>query len=153
MNDQSNPATTTDLEVIDVTPEPPQEPELEREDKFIRNLAVCHTVREAALLAGYSETVAKTTIYSKLKSRAFQDKLREHYKGTAASYLPQIASLEGKALKHLDSNIEDLPKFAHTLKQIKQSAGVLSQDSVPGINLVKIDNIQVLMATMQEDKE
>lgn len=118
---------------------------LSKEEKLIRNLSIYKSPQKAAREAGYSESFASSTVYVKIKKPSFQKKIRDFYNGLAAFQLPIISQIERKALEHLIDNVGDVPKFSNTLKQIKQSAGVLTPDNVSHITLINIDKAQLLM--------
>jgi len=122
-----------------------------KEDKLIRNLFLYKTVYEAAIKAGYTEYTAKSTIYTKLKNERFKNKIREYAVSNDLMSLPKIAYIEEQVLDHLVKNPLDLPKYAQTLKQKKQIAGILGQDVAPApvvINIKAIERIQIATADM-----
>jgi len=100
----------------------------DREQRFIENLATRKSIKQAAIDAGYSIGYASGDIYHKVKSPKFISKLRSHYNGVAASLLPSIINAEAKVIDIVAADPEQLPKFRHTLRELKQSAGVLSPD-------------------------
>ncbi len=130
-----------------------QEVVLSNQERLVLNLATCPNVHDAGIASGYSEAYSTGPIYKLLKSETFQAKLRNHYRGSAASFLPFIQAIELKALNHVNGDITQLPKFSRTLKELKQAAGVLSQDSAPGVVLVKVQSIQNVMLNVQQGKE
>ena len=126
-----------------------------REDKLIRNLYICKTVYEAAILAGYSENTAKSTIYTKLKNERFKNKIRDYAISNDLLSLPKIAYIENQILNHLMENPLDTPKYSQTLKQKKKVAGILGED-VPQapqvINIKSIEKVQVMVTDMLKQR-
>ena len=122
-----------------------------KEDKLIRNLFLCKTVYEAAILAGYSENTAKSTIYTKLKRERVKNKIREYAITNDLLSLPKIAYIEEQILDHLVKNPLDTPKYAQTLKQKKKIAGILGGDdhqTPQVINIKSIEKVQIAVADM-----
>jgi len=114
--EKSLPADTSDLVSTD------------RETLFIQYLSQCPTVRQAALKAGYSESYSVGHVHDKLSDVKFLEKVKDYYNGHATVLLPRIIGAEEKAVELVLGNPELLPKFRHTLKELKQSAGVLTPD-------------------------
>ena len=102
----------------------------EIEEAFIANLAKYPTPRQAAEAAGYSTLYSKGIMTHKTKSKRFMDKLRAYYNGNAAMLLPNIIRAEAKAVELVNQDVSLLPKYRQTLKELKQSAGVLQQEAV-----------------------
>lgn len=126
-----------------------QEPS--REEKFIRNLSICKTVKEAGILAGYSEGYATGPIYQRLKTESFQNKIRDFYKGNAAAFLPRISVIEQNVIDECVKDVDKVPKLAAMLKQIKQAAGVLAQEA-PTAPTININELKVLITQAIPDK-
>lgn len=116
-----------------------------REQEFIRNLAVCKSRAEAARLAGYSESYITGTLYKKFKSKQFQDKIKKYYNGNAHTLLPKILEAERKVVDLVNEDVEKLPKFRHTLKEIKQTTGLLESDDKPRVPTIKIGSVKNLL--------
>jgi hypothetical protein len=127
----------------DIEPEPAK-PDME--DLFTRNLFLYPTIKEAALAAGYSESSAESTVYTKMKSSKFQDKVREYAKEHDLLNIPRILSIEDKVLSHLEDNPLDIGKFKDTIKQKKTIAGLLKQeDQGTKTILVNVKYLQNMM--------
>ena len=101
-----------------------------KQDLFIEYLSTCETVKEAALAAGYSESYATKTIYSRMKSHKFADRIRERYNGHAVTLLPKLANIDTAIINHLADNPLDAPKYKDTQQRILQVAGVLQDTPV-----------------------
>ena len=119
--------------------------DMPKQDKLIILLPHCESVKQAALLAGYSESTARGSIHTLIKTPAFQSKLREHYNGQAHMLLPSILRVEQNVVKACLDDVNCVPKFQHTLKQIKQSTSVLQPDPGHGNVTINVGNIQDLM--------
>jgi len=127
-----------------LTPEVIPDAVVDREQLFINNLATHANQREAAIAAGYSPTYAATSISLKFKSERFMAKLRDYYKGNAALLLPKIMATEAKVVDLVYDDPGELPKHRQTLKELKQSASVLSSDQgqvQPVLHITSIRNL------------
>jgi len=122
-----------------------------REERFIECLSYFKDERVAALHAGYSETTAGNIRNWKLNDPKFIAKLRTRYNGSAAMLLPRILAVESKAVELVNDDPTLLPKFRHTLKELKQSAGVLQPDAEAGQPVIQITNIRSMVLQMQEE--
>ena len=123
-----------------------------REGRFIRNLFIYKTVNEAALDAGYSPNTAKAYIYTKIKQNKFQEKVRQYAIENDLMALPKIAYIENKVLDHLVENPLDLPKYIHTVKQKKQTAGILGHEMPkPQPPTINIKELRVFMEPFSPD--
>ena len=120
------------------------------EDRFISYLSTCKTIRAAGIKAGYSESYSKTNLCDKFKNQAFLNKLKTYYNGYSASLLPKILHAESKVVDIVLNDPEKLPKFSRTLKELKQSAGVLQQDQAPGSVMINIENMQNILKKVHE---
>ena len=116
-----------------------------REQKFIRNLFICSSIQEAGLKAGYSANTSKSTLYVKIRSPRFQQKVRDFAIANDIMCLPRIARIEDQVLRHLEKHPLDLPKYKDTVRQKKQVAGLLNPDAQPSQPMADIRNIQQLM--------
>ena len=134
------------LPAMDVTGDP-------RESKFIEYLSIYTNPVTAAKKAGYSDTYSLNISCNKLKSQRFLNKLKAHYNGRAAALLPALQKVESKAVQYCMENPQELPKFRHTLKEIKQTAGVLAPDITTNTPTVQINGVQNLMLQIQAEKE
>lgn len=121
-----------------------------REEIFVRNLFLYPSVYEAGIQAGYTEDYAKSGLYQRLKSKKFQNKIREYAIQHDIIDLPKIAYIESKVLDHLAENPLDLPKFRHTLTEKKRIAGVLQADFGEKQPVVRIENVRNLMIRLNE---
>ena len=126
-----------------------------KEDRLIRLLSECDTVKDAALKAGYSESFANSLVYHKLKQPKFQKKLREYYVTQCHMAVPKIAKLHSKVLDYLnkDDNFKDLPKYDKTHRFILQSTGIIAGDDQPRQPVINIKNIGELSIKLQEKKQ
>jgi Arc/MetJ family transcription regulator len=125
------------------------------EEKFIRNLFLYRTVYEAAIKAGYSETTARASIYTKIKDERFKNKLREYAISNDLLSLPKISYIEEQVLNHLVKNPLDAPKHARMLREKKQIAGILGQDVAPApqvINIATIEKIQIAITEVLKSR-
>jgi len=134
------------LPAMDVTDDP-------REARLIEYLSIYTDPRKAALKAGYSQSYAYNVTSTKLKSPRFISKLKAHYNGRTTALLPAILNVESKAVQYCMENPQELPKFRHTLKEIKQTAGVLAPDITANTPTVQINGVQNLMLQIQAEKE
>ena len=160
----------TNIDTDDKTPTKIQSARNETENKFIELLFeyAGHTPTKAALEAGYSESYAKNIKWLKLRDPKFQAKIKEQYNGSATFLLPTIFKSEcdtiniaNQAVKDiqeelsltddLDKRIELsekalslLAKPSNTRKELKQAAGVLSDDKQYSQTTVNIGQIQQL---------
>ena len=134
---------------LPITINPKDNEEESREEKFIRLLAHHPSVRDAAIEAGYSPRYASTGIYTKLKTEKFLAKIRQHYKSYSAALLPKILHAESRIVDIVLESPEKIPKFRHTLKELKQSAGVLEHDNAPRAPVINIEEVQNLMLKME----
>jgi len=126
----------------------PGEP-LDREDQFIRNLATHSTQASAAIAAGYSTSYANSTICHKFRSKTFIDKLRTYYSGNAAMLLPKILSAEAQAVDLVNNDITQLPKYRHTLSELKRTSQVLAPEAVATQTTINVNDLRVLMTGAQ----
>jgi phage terminase small subunit len=123
----------------------------DQESLFIRNLFTEPSITQAALSAGYSESSAKSHIYTKLRQPKFQERIREYARThELINSVPTILRLEENALKYLADKPEQLPKFASILKQKKQIAGLLSQDVAPAQATISIGQVSNLMLNVTQ---
>jgi hypothetical protein len=124
--------------------------DLSREDLFIRLLAVYENQGDAAIAAGYSESYSKTSISEKFKSKTFLAKLKSYYNNSTYSLLPKIAKVESDVVQLVVDNPEDISKYRHTIKEIKQSAGILRADEEQRQSLVSVKNIQNILLNVHQ---
>ncbi|MDY6856726.1 MAG: hypothetical protein SWO11_18865 [Thermodesulfobacteriota bacterium] len=122
----------------------------EKEDKFLELLAECQTVREAGLRAGYSESYCSGTIYHKLKSKRFQNRLIHRYKGENAVHLAKVSRINQNVLNQLvketeEGDLRNVGKTQHVARQALQISGLLAQDGGKGQQTVNVSGVQNLM--------
>jgi hypothetical protein len=130
----------------DNLPEP-----IDRESAFLRNLFIEPSVMQAALKAGYSEAYSKGDIYTRLRTSKFQEKVREYARThELIESISVIMRLEHNALKWLQDKPQELPKYASILKQKKQIAGLLSQDTAPAQATISIGQVANLMLNVSQ---
>lgn len=123
----------------------------DQEALFIHNLFIESSITQAALKAGYSESSAKSHIYTKLRQPKFQEKIREYARvHELVNSVPTILRLEENALKYLADKPAELPKFSALIKQKKQIAGLLSQDAVPQQPMISIGSVANLMLQVSQ---
>jgi len=120
-------------------------PDDNREDRFLNNLDLYLDPTKAAIEAGYSPSYAKVLIYQRKHSEKLQAKLRNRYKLNAALTLPALTHIEASIAKHLVEEPLEAPKYNHTLKQIKQAAGVLQSDDSHSQPMINVKNAQIFM--------
>lgn len=123
-----------------------------RMDRFILFWLFGLSPNKAGLKAGYSPSYSASGLLKKLKySKTVRERIEKfaaqaplRYRQVCQMRLATIANIEGKGLKLM----EDDPKLAiekpQFLKQLKQSAGVLADDSRPGTTLVSIGTLNLL---------
>lgn len=128
------------------------EKELDQDDLLIEELIRHRKWPQAGIAAGYSETYSKHGLkYYKLKQPSFIKKLQERYNGFSNFLLFDIADIEKTIVEKCLENVDNVPKFRHTLKEIKQSAGVLKQDLEHGSQpVISIKNVRNLMLKAHE---
>ena len=117
-----------------------------REQVFIANLATCKTIKQAAIDAGYSKSYAGSDIYNKIKTDSFQALVKQHYNGYAHLLLPKLINIESQVIEHVLKNITDVPKYRHTLADIKRSTGILQPEHetrAPVINIKEVRNMML----------
>jgi hypothetical protein len=138
------------------------EPEVSesKESQFIRAYLNCHDVREAGRQAGYAESVLSSGyLYGKFKNPRFQELFRSAAIAMDYQDLAFVYSLERKALKEAaqqakdnpGSALENISKLKHTVKQKKQIAKLLGQDTPQPpqvINIQSIERVQIAMGDM-----
>lgn len=151
MNDNSN--IPKDLSIITSEPEENTLDNLPttetREDRFIRNLYIFKTPYEAAIRAGYSKNYASSGIYTKMKGKKFMEKVVQYAIENDIRSLPKIAYIENQILDYLVENPLEAPKYAHTLKQKKQIAGILGRDTPQApvtVNIKTLEKAQLMLA-------
>jgi hypothetical protein len=136
----------------DNLPDPFQAPN--REDLFIQYLFMLGNTTEAAMKAGYSATYAYTAIRKRFKDVKFLDKIREYARThELVDSIPKILKIENKCLTYLETQADpsEIPKFAAILKQKKQIAGLLQQDTTPTAPTINIKEVRNLMLNVSHN--
>jgi hypothetical protein len=147
----------------------------EIESKFIDNLFIYKSPKEAALRAGYSESYAANIKSLKLRDPKFLARIKDQYNGNATLLLPEIFQSEANSVSLSNSIIDSikdaidqapdletkielsnkalnvLAKAAPVRKELKQTAGVLATEGQTTVNMVNIESIQALIANNHDD--
>ena len=122
-----------------------------REDAFISNLFLGLTVKDAGMLAGYSDTYSQSTIHYKFNDPTFQAKLRDYAYAHNASSIPKVVNLYNRTIDILakevaNGDLDNMAKLKHIPTQILQIGKVLSPDiHAQTINLVNIESMQAII--------
>jgi len=117
---------------------------------LIENLPLYSSWAEAGIASGYSESYSKTKLKSyKLNSHKFLDKLAKYYQSGSRALLPKILAAESKVVDAVLADPEKISKFRHTLKEIKQSAGVLRTDDSPRPMMINVKAVQNILKVIQ----
>ena len=121
-----------------------------KEDAFLSLLFEGWPVKEAALKAGYSESTAISSIYSKFKTLAFQDKIRDYAVSHNARSIPKVCDLYTKTIDTLhkevsNGNLDNMAKLKHIPRQILEIGRILTPESGHGVNMVHIDSLQMIV--------
>ena len=122
-----------------------------KQKNFIDNLLTYTTLNDAALHAGYSQASASNIKSLIRQSPILTNAIKDLYTQNNIARLHDIMTIEGNVLEHCKdiNNVDNVPKHAQTLKQIKQAAGVLDIEPTAKsitININAIEKIQVAMA-------
>jgi len=140
------PVSTQKGELVEAAPQ-------SREDLFVSNLGRYRTQREAALASGYSESYARTSISEKWKSEKFLAKVRKYYHRNAVFLLPKIFNIEAMVVDLVLNNPEILPKHRHTLKELKQTAGVLQHIEAAERETINYDELRQVLSALRSEAE
>ena len=122
-----------------------------REDTFLRLIFQGIGVREAGISAGYSQRYSETGIYTKFKSDAFQQKVREFALASNSQAIPKVCDIYSRTINQLhkevgEGKLDNLGKLKHIPTQILQIGKVLSPEIHQNvINLVNIESMQTLI--------
>ena len=119
---------------------------LDKDEELIQYVDKYGSWENAALMLGYSESYSKRIKSYRLQSEKFVSKLIKYYNGRAVSLLPKIMGVESQVVNMLLKDPSLLPKFRHSLKEIKQTAGVLAQEheaKAPMINIKELRNLSL----------
>lgn len=125
----------------------------DRENKLIELLSMYKSPQEAARKAGYSEQYSRNITSNKFKSERFLNRLQQHYNGNSTLLLPLIHKAERKVVELVSDNPDDLAKHRHTIKEIKQSAGVLAPDTQPRQATINIKEVRNLMLQVHNSRQ
>jgi len=119
-----------------------------KQDKFIAALFTTPTIKEAANIAGYSQSSRTSFVYDLVKRPEFAAKLREYAIANDLQTLPIIAQIEDRCIQVVAENPEKYPKFKEIFRQKKQIAGILAQDTQPTqptVNIRTIESLQIVV--------
>jgi len=124
------------------------------ESAFIDGLTNGLPIKTAALNAGYSQNVAESAIYTKLRSPSFASKVGEYLK-TVPTARKQLALLRIPDLLDIERNILDVakadPEYAlkasKTIEREYRLAGLL-QDEQARPQVVQIGTINVIQQAL-----
>jgi len=125
----------------------------DKQQTFVDNLHHHKTLRAAAKAAGYGKEIQRSiTSYIK-RSPALTKAMRTYYLDHAMLLLHDMSLVDKNVLDHCKDpkNIKDVPKHGHMLRQIKQAAGVLAEDTTPRqptVNIAHIEKVQVAISDM-----
>jgi len=114
----------------------------ERELALIQNLSEGQCMRTAAINAGYSESTANGTIYSKMSSPAFVKRLSEAVQhmpdariAIAKARIPRLVKIEEKAIQLLQDDPELALKYPKSVEREYKLAGLLSDAPQAQVNV------------------
>ncbi len=124
-----------------------------REQLFIEALSQCKTVTDAGRKAGYSEGYCTGELCRKLRNPKFMDKVKKYYNGATVAMLPKILAAESKVVQMVLDEPDQFPKFRQTIKELKQTAGVLQPDQSGTHQIINIDSVQNFMAKVTTERE
>ena len=124
----------------------------DKQQALVDFLPECRTLKQAALKAGYSEQTAGN-IKSKIRlSPKWAVAVKQAYLNNNITQLHTIMNIEEDILQLCANNVEEVPKFKDTIKQIKQQAGVLQADAdynKPSLTHITV-NAQTFMAQINQ---
>jgi hypothetical protein len=114
-------------------------------------------IRTCAILAGYNKDYGYKLVAEYRKSPKIRHTIEqiindmpEQYKAICKLRLVEVADIEGKAIAEYHEN----PKLAidkpQLLKQVKQGAGVLSEDERPAPTFINIESARNLMLQVHQ---
>ena len=113
-----------------------------QDDELVRNLFLYPTVQEAAKEAGFKGSMLKSGVYNKIKTKRFQDKIREYAVAHNVMSLPKIMMIEDKVIEHLLKKPLESAKHTRMLAEKKRIAGILGEDTpqpkAPTINIKEL---------------
>lgn len=116
-------------------------------------------IKTCAELAGYSEAYGYKLIQkfkkNPIKRQGIEKILNlipEQYRMVCKARLVDLADIEGQALNEYRKDPRLYIKSPQVGKQIKQGAGILSNDDTPPVQVINIRKLQQIMQTAQEQK-
>ena len=145
---------STDKVIIPVIE--PTDPKQTKMDRFIDLLDTYVSWHDAARAAGFSEKSVKNIKGLVKQSKKARDRIKAKYEANSVIALHDIAEIESRVLERVKEDIDSLPKFRHTLKEIKQSAGVIkSEHDHTGPVMINVEKLQVAMRNkyISQDKD
>lgn len=103
--------------------------------------------------AGFAESFVYSSATTKLKALVVSkaQELLDGYKGQALANLFPIGEGERKLAQYLADNPQELSKNAAILKQIKQAAGALAQDTQATQTLIQVGELKALIQVAVPD--
>jgi phage terminase small subunit len=127
--------------------------DMPKREKLLRLLPFYNSIPEAARAAGYSEYSATSNVYTLVKSPKFQNKLREYYNAQTLCMLPKLVKIENDVIDKCLKDVDSVPKFKDTLKQIKQSSGVLAPEQGPGSTVINVSGVRQFMLQLTHERK
>jgi phage terminase small subunit len=125
----------------------------EKQQRFIDNLHNYRSLKLAAKAAGYSKKTSHNITQHIKSCPGLMSALRTFYQDNATLLLHDMTLIDKNVMEFCKdkNNVEKVPKFTHSLKQIKQVAGVLAEDTTPRqptVNIANIEKVQVAIGDM-----
>ena len=125
----------------------------DKQKLFIDNLQHYRSLKKAARAAGYSSKTAHNITQHIKACPNLMKALRTFYQDNSVLLLHDMSLIDKSIIDHCKQpkNVLNVPKFTHSLKQIKQAAGVLADDITPKqptISITHIEKVQVAVAGM-----
>lgn len=130
------------------------EQQLSLEDAFIQNLFAGMKPKEAAIAAGYSESSASSTIYTKKKNPKFIRKL-QHYAISHGSLtaIPKLMKLDNQVIKEYEQDISKAIDKPGALKLLNEKYGLVkSNDQSPNQQFIQINLNQGVMRQLTQER-
>lgn len=134
-----------------------------REEQLVRNLFLGLDPKQAALKAGYSESFSDSSVYTKFKSKRFQDLIRDYAIANNVTEIPKVCNLYRIAVNQMhkeaqSGDLSNLAKLRHIPRQILEIGRVLAPEAHTGnVTLVNIESLQAIITgkvgTTGNDKE
>lgn len=119
-------------------------------DKFLLLWLLGFSAKAAALSAGYSQSYSESGVQRRLKTPKLRERIEEitsvmpeKYRSLCRLRLTDVAEVEGEVLKEMKLNPNKAIRNPQVLKQIKQSAGALADESQPPQS-IHIETLQVI---------